>query len=211
MYASLSDLREEGVTPTMASDKRLTALLVEASAFIDHVTGWFFEPRLMVVRMDGRGSAQIEPPYPPIRLDELLISGTACPVDEDYLAVRGAPVEPGFDAPRLVLLHGVFPKGTDNIVGKGLWGYTEPNATPSGGTPASIRRAAMLLVLRWLPKLGDADAMAAKSQWRVIQEKTRDQSYRLAEPTEVASVFTTDPEIDLLLARYRRPSGLGAA
>ena len=69
----------------------------------------------------------------------------------------------------------------------------------------------MLLVLRWLAKLGDAEAMAAKSQWRVIQEKTRDQSYRLADPLVVESLFTTDPEIDLLLARYRKPPGLGAA
>jgi len=211
MYASVTDLRDEGVTPTMASDERLTALLVEASAFIDHVTGWFFEPRLMVVRMDGRGMPSIEPPYPPIRLDELLVAGTVYPLDDDFLTVRGAPVPPGFVAPRLTLTYGVFTWGYDNIVATGLWGYTEFNGTPYGGTPPAIRRAAMLLVLRWLSKLGDAEASAAKSQWRILEEKTRDQSYRLAAPAVVASTFTTDPEIDLLLARFRKPIGLGAA
>ncbi len=212
VYASLTDMRDEGVTPAMASDERLTALLAEASAFVDHVTGWFFEPRALVVRMDGRGTPSLEPPFPSIRLDELLIDDVQASLAVDDLAIRGAPVLPGFDAPRFTLLRGcTFPKGTDNVVASGLWGYTEPNGTATGGPPVAIRRAVMLLVMRWLPKLGDAEAAAAKSQWRVLEERTRDQSYRLAPLSGVGVLFTSDPEIDLLLARYRKPMGLGAA
>lgn len=210
MYASLADMRAEGVTPAQASDERLTALLVEASAFVDHVTGWFFEPRTMVLRMDGRGTPSLEPPVPPIRLDELLIDGVAASLAQDDIAIRGAPVLPGFDAPRLTLARSVFPKGTDNVVANGLWGYTEPDGTPTGATPPAIRRAVMLLVMRWLPLLGDAEATAAKSQWRILEERTRDQSYRLSPLSSVGVTFTSDPEIDLLLARYRKPIGLGA-
>ena len=163
MYASLADMRAEGVTPAQASDERLTALLVEASAFVDHVTGWFFEPRTMVLRMGGRGTPSLEPPVPPIRVDELLIEGVAASLAQDDVAIRGAPVLPGFEAPRFTLLRGcTFPRGTDNVVATGLWGYTEPDGTPTGGTPPAIRRAVMLLVMRWLPLLGDAEAAAAK-------------------------------------------------
>lgn len=211
MYASVVDMRDEGVTPAQASDERLTALLVEASAFVDHVTGWFFEPRTMVVRMDGRGTPSIEPPVPPIRVDELLVDGVAPSLAQDDIAIRGAPILPGFDGPRFTLLRGsTFPKGIDNIVVSGLWGYTEPDGTPTGATPPAIRRAVMLLVMRWLPLLGDAEAAAAKSQWRILEERTRDQSYRLSPLSSVGVTFTSDPEIDLLLARYRRPIGLGA-
>ncbi len=211
MYASVADMRDEGVTPAQASDERLTALLVEASAFVDHVTGWFFEPRTMVVRMDGRGTPSIEPPVPPIRVDELLVDGVAPSLAQDDIAIRGAPILPGFDGPRFTLLRGCsFPKGTDNVVASGLWGYTEPDGTPTGATPPAIRRAAMLLVMRWLPLLGDAEAAAAKSQWRILEERTRDQSYRLSPLSSVGVTFTSDPEIDLLLARYRKPIGLGA-
>ncbi len=210
MYASLADMRSEGVTPAMASDERLTALLTEASAFVDHVTGWFFEPRTMVLRMDGRGTPSLEPPVPPIRVDELQIDGVAASLAQDDIVIRGAPVSPGFDAPRFTLVRSAFPKGTDNIVVTGLWGYTEPDGTPTGATPPAIRRAVMLLVMRWLPLLGDAEAAAAKSQWRILEERTRDQSYRLSPLSSVGVTFTSDPEIDLLLARYRKPIGLGA-
>ncbi len=211
MYASLADMRSEGVTPAMASDERLTALLTEASAFVDHMTGWFFEPRTMVLRMDGRGKPSVEPPFPPIRVDELLIGGVAASLADDDIAIRGAPVLPGFDAPRFTLLRGcTFPKGSDNVVASGVWGYTEPDGTALGRTPVAIRRAAMLLVMRWLPLLGDAEAAAAKSQWRILEERTRDQSYRLSPLSGVGVTFTSDPEIDLLLARYRKPIGLGA-
>jgi hypothetical protein len=210
-YASLAKMRSEGVTPAMASDERLTALLTEASAFVDHVTGWFFEPRTMALRMDGRGTPSVEPPFPPIRVDELLIGCVAASLAEDDIVIRGAPVLPGFDAPRFTLLRGcTFPKGSDNVVASGVWGYTEPDGTALGRTPVAIRRAAMLLVMRWLPLLGDAEAAAAKSQWRILEERTRDQSYRLSPLSGVAVTFTSDPEIDLLLARYRKPIGLGA-
>jgi hypothetical protein len=173
VYASLADMRSEGVTPAMASDERLTALLTEASAFVDHVTGWFFEPRTMVLRMDGRGTPSVEPPYPPVRVDELVIGGVAASLADDDIAIRGAPVLPGFDAPRFTLLRGcTFPKGSDNVVASGVWGYTEPDGTALGRTPVAIRRAAMLLVMRWLPLLGDAEAAAAKSQWRILEERT---------------------------------------
>lgn len=65
MYATVQDLRDEGVTEAQASDMRLSLLIEEAGAAIDQITGWFFEPREMTVYMNGRGVPSIEPPYPP--------------------------------------------------------------------------------------------------------------------------------------------------
>ena len=212
MYATVDHLRDEGVTAAQASDDRLTALIDEASSFIDRVTGWFFEPRALSFRMDGRGAPSIEPPAPPIRVDRLAVEDTELSLDPDDLVVIGAPVQPGFDGPRFTLRHGrVFPRGQGNVEADGLWGYTEPNGTAEGRVPLAIRRACILLVLRWLSPLADGEgAEDARNRWRVIEERTRDQSYKL-DRVQQSGAFTGDPEIDGILARYRRPPEMGAA
>jgi hypothetical protein len=211
VYATVADLHAEGVIPAQASVARLKALLEEASRTIDRLTGWFFEPRAATYRLDGRGAPSLEPPAPPIRINRISVVGYNLPRDPEHLTVVGAPVQPGFDAPRLTLRHGRFPRGGANVIVRGLWGYTEPDGTPHGRTPLGIRRACILLVLRWLPLMGDADdAAEARDRWRIIAEKTRDQSYKLDRPGEPGPL-TGDPEIDRILARFRRPAGLGAA
>lgn len=211
MYASVADLRAEGVTPAAANDARLEALLGEASAFIDHVTGWFFEPRALTLRLDGRDTPTIQPPAPALRLDALLLDGARLSLDPDDLVIVGGPVAPGFDAPRITLRRGrVFARGAGNVEASGVWGYTEADGTPLGRTPLAIRRVAMQVAVRMLAKIADADGSSA-SAWRLIEERTRDQSYRLAAPVGLGVLFTGDPEIDQILARYRRPPGLGAA
>jgi hypothetical protein len=211
VYATVADLRAEGVDQAQASDARLEVLLEEASRTIDRLTGWFFEPRAVTYRMDGRGTPSLEPPAPPIRVNRLIVVGHNLPRDPEHLVVVGAPVEPGFDAPRLTLRHSCFPRGDANVIVRGLWGYTEPDGTPNGRTPRAIRRACILLVLRWLPLMGNTDdAAEARDRWRIIEEKTRDQSYKLDKPGDPGPL-TGDPEVDRILVHYRRPAGLGAA
>ena len=211
-YCELADLRAEGVTVAQATDERLAALIDEASRTIDRLTGWFFSPRLRTYRIDGRGTPSLEPPAPPIRIDALSLGGSAVSTDPDDLVVVGAPVQPGFDGPRLTLRHGRrFPKGRGNVEVEGLWGYTEDDGSPHGRTPLEIRRACMMLVLRALPPLGDADAAGeARSRWRLLEERTRDQSYRLDRDARPAPL-TGDPDVDAILGRYRRPPAMGAA
>ena len=212
MYATVDDLRAEGVTAAQATDDRLLALIDEATRSIDRVTGWFFEPRSLTLRLDGRGTPSLEPPVPPIELSRLAVDTTELSLDAEDLVIVGAPVAPGFDAPRITLTRGrVFPKGIGNVSAEGLWGYTEDDGSPHGRTPLEIRRACMLLVLRSMPLLGDEDAAGdARNRWRILEERTRDQSYKL---DRVSFFFndTATTEIDGILARYRRPPGMGAA
>ncbi len=212
MYATITDLRDEGVTESQASDARLTALIDEASRAIDRITGWFFEPRSITLRMDGRDSPSIEPQVPPIELSLLTIDGEEISLDPNDLIIIGAPVQLGFCSPRLTLCNEcVFPKGNGNVLATGIWGYTEEDGSPYGRTPLGIRRACMLLVMRNLPLLGNEDEAAdARNRWRVIEEKTRDQSYKL-DRLAAYSEYTGDPEIDRILMQYRRPAGMGAA
>ena len=134
-------------------------------------------------------------------------------LDPSELLIVGAPVQPGFDGPRFTRRHGrVFPRGHGNVVAEGLWGFTEDDGTPTGRTPPAIRRATMLLVLRSMAPLADDASFEARSRWRIIEERTRDQSYRLDPSKASASAsLTGDPEIDALLALYVRPTPLGAA
>lgn len=210
-YCSVADLRAEGVTEHQASDQRLGALIEEASRTIDHLTGWWFEPRWRRLHVDGRGTPSIEPPVPPIRLERILIYGYPLSFREEAFDVRGAPVRPGFDAPLIRRTRGLFPRVPASVELEGVFGYTEEDGTAFGRTPLQIRRACILLVIRLLPRLGDIDAVDdARNRWRVVAEKTRDQSYTLAPPRREGEL-TGDTAIDDILARYMRPAGLGAA
>lgn len=213
MYASVADLRAEGVTAAEASDARLELLLDEATHLIDRVTGWFFEPRQLTLRLSGRGAPSIELPVPPIRLDRLLLGDAELSLDPSELLIVGAPVHPCFDGPRFTRRHGrTFPRGHGNVVAEGLWGFTEDDGTPTGRTPLAIRRAAMLLVLRSMAPLADDASVEARSRFRIIEERTRDQSYRLDPARSAAAAsLTGDPEVDTLLAPYVRPTPIGAA
>jgi hypothetical protein len=212
MYASLADARAEGITVSQASDDRLRLLIDEASRSIDRMTGWFFEPRQMDVWLDGRGTPKIELPVHPIRLDRLVVHGTEWSTDPGHLVIVGSPIPATVPTPRLTLKQGAsFPRGYANILASGLWGLTEDDGSPTGRTPLDIRRACLLLVLLHLPLLADTDATAdARNRWRLVEERTRDQSYKLS-PAPNRLLISGDPEVDEILARYRRPAGLGAA
>lgn len=210
MYATATDMRAEGVGVAQASDARLALVLDEATQVIDRLTGWFFEPRLGGFRCHGRGSPTIELPVPAIRVDRVALEESGFSYPRDTLVVVGAPVLPGFDGPRISLRHGHFPRGYDNVTVEGLFGYTEPDGTPVGRTPPGIRRACILLALRNLPPLADEASVEARTRWRVIEERTRDQSYRLEAPQQSSAVLTGDPEIDLWLLPYVRPPRMGA-
>ena len=119
----------------------------------------------------------------------------------------------------LTLTRLAFPIGPQNIRITGVFGYTDADGSPLGDTPALLQHATKLLVLRELPTLTDCDGREdAQRRWRLLAEKTSEQSYRLAdlsgrEATAHVAVgaLTGDPEIDTILVQYMRPPALGAA
>lgn len=212
MYASVADLRAEGVTEAQASDERLAQLLEEASDYVDHETGWWFEPRVVELTLSGRGTPTLDLPVPPIRIATLAIDGEPLSVERDALVV-GAPVLARPVEPHLTLRSGVFPRARDNVVVSGVFGYTEPDGSAEGRTPLAIRRATMQLALRILPRLSDASAVSeTRDRWRIVEERVRDQTIKWAPiPAQVLATNAADPEIAEILRRYCRPPALGAA
>jgi hypothetical protein len=189
------------------SDDRLRVALADATALIDAVTGQFFEPRVLAIALRGRGAPTLWTPVPLIRLDALWIDGTLSSITADDVEIVGAPVIRGLDGPRVTRIGAVFPIASIRI--DGLWGYTEPDGTLLGATPRPIHHAALLLAARVFLAPTDEDG---RDRARIVEERTRDQSVRFAEPSvSLGPSLTGDAEIDRLLLTYLRPPGFGAA
>lgn len=246
-YASVSSLRREGVEPKDADDSRALELLVRASQYIERVTGRFFEPRALTIEADGKGRNSLLLDFPIIALESVAVDGWpwAAPasdaVDLDIVRVYnrhldGLTMPDDRSSPKLDFYRDVtdpisaaivsdwssmrWPRGQQNVRVAGAFGYTDPDGSPAGATPELLAHVTRLLVVRELGRLMDRDAREdAQRRWRILSERTRDQSYTLMGPgggagtaigTSLVGAFTGDPEIDSTLAMFIRPPDFGA-
>lgn len=123
----------------------------------------------------------------------------------DLLGVHATP------AGHLGLGSLVWLPGVQNVVIDGVFGYTDPDGSPTGKTPELIRHVTKLLVLREIPKMTDLTRREERQKrWRLVSERTRDQGYNL-EALRLHGSFTGDPEIDNILVAYQRPAQFGGA
>jgi hypothetical protein len=239
-YALVSDLRDEGVTVADASDARLERVIALASRYIERITARFFEPRAQTLALDGSGGRTLALGHPIIGVESVSIDTSPysrgdLPIDPSVLRVYNRHLTQGLllpddrDNPKIEFLHGsdmlgvrfeapqislssfVWPAGTQNITVRGVFGYTEPDGSPTGRTPELIRHVTKLLVTRELPRIADLDRREdVQKRWRLTSERTRDQSYNL-EALRLHGEFTGDPDIDNVLAAFVRPPDFGAA
>jgi hypothetical protein len=240
LYCLPSDMRAEGVLATggaAVSDQRLQLGIYLASQFIERITGRYFEPRALSLTLDGRGSKSVLLRDPIIGLASIEFASSLSmlenldPNANNYKVynrhLRGL-LNPDDRLNPRVELFGLedyplsmtletlrFPRGTQNVRLHGVFGYTEADGTPFGGTPILLRHVAKMLTLRHLPKLTDGDGRrAARDDWRVTEEKTREQSISYALFVSKGSsvgAITGDPEIDSILLLHMRPLNLGSA
>ncbi len=235
-YCSIQDIRDEGIDATVVSDTRLAKLIQLSSRYIDKVTGRFFEPRALTLLLDGRDSHDQLLDIPIIAIDKLevleqgvqgvpltglidpgnfrvynrhLTQGLTQPDDRESPKI--AFVREGLISRPLSGLTHFFPRGRQNIRLTGVFGYTDPNGSPTGETPLLISEVCKRLVVRQVPTLAEAeDREDAEKRYRILEEKTRFQSYKLG-PLHLQGALTGDPEIDNVLIQYKRPALLGAA
>lgn len=206
-YASVADLRAEGVPSTVANG-RLEYALDEVSALIDRVCGWWFEPRTMTLTVSGRGLRSLTLRIPPIEVTGLEVNGEEYSVDPADLKIIGDPLA----GPPCTLHHRVvIREGRDNVLVTGGFGFIERDALGVARTPRAVRRACILLALDRLPLITSAESDAARDQWRVVEEQTRDQRVRYSERSGAAGSLTGNLDADQLLAAYVRPPQFGAA
>src|SRR3990167_5390037 len=70
---TVENLRSEGVSESQASDDRLDALIVQATAFINRVTGQVFEAYEDTILFDGNGRALLHLPIFCAEVTEVLL------------------------------------------------------------------------------------------------------------------------------------------
>lgn len=232
MYATIADLRAEGVTEAAATNARIESLIALAGSYIERMTGRFFEPRPQTLRVDGTGGRVLPLGHPIISVDAVLVDSSPfspgdLPIDPGFYRVYNRHLTQGLllpddrDHPRIELVGGdepfpglgrlAWPRGQQNVEVRGVFGYTEPDGSPTGRTPELIRHVTKLLVLRELPLLTDTDRREdAQRRWRLTSERTRDQAYTL-DALRLTGAFTGDPEIDNVLFAFVRPADFGAA
>lgn len=234
-YVLVSDMRAEGVLSSKVSDAWLIKRIEEASAQIDRLTGRWFEPRYCEWRVDGTWKPVLHLEHPIVAIESATVFGEGLIDPDSYKVYnrhltglrepddRNAPklefyiTQPGLQGPVQPLAYPypistawltpkTWAKGTQNVTVKGLFGYTDPDGSPEGDTPSEIKRAVRLLVLRNLPKQARSqERFDALNQHRLTGERTREQSYTLAQGRAGTGAYTSDTEIDNIIEAYTRP------
>jgi len=232
-YGLVSDLRDEGLTTTQANDRRCLRALERASADIDRYTGRRFLAERKSIRVNGNDGDVLSLGEPVIGLSGITVEGftrvgsdVEWDVELDWLAVynrhlRGVLNPDDRENPKIAFRRSepsvsgdLFPRGTANVLLDGVFGYTDPSkGNPQGITPKPIRYCAMLLAMRSVFRVGSDDSEDVRNRHLITSERTADQSYSRAVPTNKKTVIgdlTGDPEIDSILEAYSRPFDIGA-
>lgn len=221
LYIDLQAVRDEGVTSVRASDAKVLQQIETWQAFVERATGNWFYPKAMTLDLDGRNTTVLQLPYP---IDAV----TSVFINEDFTTALDADEYKVYDGkgltdkderrnPRIKLVtteDSIF-TGTGQVVGRntvwevgeqnqrvvGTFGYVEPD----GSVPAPIEYALLKLVVRGSKKLGLYDAFPAGP---VVEEETDRHRVKYADPYIGSKMWPTtgDPEVDQILARYRRPT-----
>lgn len=235
-YISISDIRAEGISATVLPNARALSRIALAQKLVNQFTGRFFYPQFVDAALNGKRASAMLLAHPIIALEavrtnlgywnpyESVVEPDAVRVYNRHLTQnllhpddRDNPkVEFWSDQVLSVFYPGYFQegykfsRGTQNVELPGYYGYTDPDGSPFGVTPEPIRLATMLILKSYIATAGSSTFGPSPP---VIGEKTRDQSVTYANPWDAdssqASGFTGNPEIDSILALYRRPMHIG--
>ncbi len=192
MYATVPEIRAEGVTAEQASDAQLEIAIRRATALIDTLTGQWFEARDCTFRFDGPGAPTLFLKVPVISVREVKVGGQ--PIDPGQVVVYNSVQDRR--NPRLHYAPG-FPRGKGNVEVAGSFGYVEQD----GSTPEPIKYACRRIVVLNLASLADKDAQEERKRVRIVSETTDGHSYTLAREERPAGL-TGDPEVDSILAQF---------
>jgi hypothetical protein len=224
------------------TDAFLLGRIVLASRYVEKVTGRFFEPRYLGINADGKGGRMLLLDMPIVAIEDVLFETSpflpsSQTIDPDLIRVYSRHLSQGLtmpddrNDPKIELFHAsediaavaafpfaftrlIFPFGQQNIIVQGVFGYTDPDGSIQGSTPALICHVTKMLVMREVDKLTDVSKRDdAMKRFRIKSEKTREQSYTLEGlgAAKRYGLFTGDPDIDTILAMFIRPPKLGAA
>ncbi|MCK9568846.1 hypothetical protein M0R72_07895 [Candidatus Pacearchaeota archaeon] len=206
---TFDDLETEGIDAATYNRARAEALILDAEDVIEKITGRLFRKVDTSVYASGRDRDILLLPHPPIAITtvsevdnstsvEVLteIPSTAYAQESDLLT------EVALRNPKLKRFDAYWSKGDRNYKVTGSFGFVfAMGTTPETySAPRMIKRAAVLIVAKYLPKT--VDRVGTIGAGRIIQESLKGYSYTLSEAA--ASGHFNDPEIDGILMGYRR-------
>lgn len=201
-YCTIQDIRDEGYSLAEYPDARVTAMIDLASAYIDKITGRFFEPRSITMELDGKGKKDLRLPDPPISLTTVTIEwddGTSEEVAATDYKIR-MPVYPeSRHRPVLRCLEGTWPEGA-NIKIEGSFGFVD-DIGGTNATPELVKRACIVLTAAALPTVAELGSSGGE----VISETLDDFTYRLSEGVETSVL--SGPEVVAVVNAFRRLKG----
>lgn len=229
---SLADLyvTPEDVWTTIGGNARakydrdyITLRIQAVQQYVERITGWFFNVRRMVVKLDGTGTELLVLPLPlvgqpdeiaylganntyePVAVSNFQIYNRYQPDDRMYPRIKVAMAERQNLFQR-VTLSDVFPKGHQNIRITGRWGFVERDGT----TPAPILQCMMMLIMDILHPFGSAAERRRLRTRRVNEETSSNHRYQLQRVITDLDL-SGNPEVDQILAKYIRPPEVDSA
>jgi hypothetical protein len=236
-YCKIQDIRDQGFLAPAYPDVAVERGIATATDLIERICRQWFEPRFTRKRLDGRGHDRLFLDIPICTIMQGLtdsapfVPGTDLAVANRHLTL-GQLAPDDRANPMVAFGYGElssfyeraysfsqYGTGRQNVDLVGVFGYTElgpgdevgeysPQVPLSyGGTPAAIRRACMLLTIRFMQTLASGGGEEFIARGRVISESTRDQSYSLASPggDDGSYGLTGDTEVDNLLMLFPPP------
>lgn len=232
-YINVKAVRDAGVTPKRASKEDIEAAIATWTAFIDRITGQWFESRALTVQLDGTDTDTLFLPVPVITLTSLHINGdfvNAVAATDFRLYNRAFPDDRRNPRVKLItndrfqdvftppVLRGrgpafMFGKQNQQLIGN--WGFVETDGT----TPLLIQRALLKLAVKQLSsgslaRGGGSLTGSSGPAGPLILESTDGHTQQwgnLVRPTlSPGSIGVTgDPEVDEILKMYKRPIKIG--
>jgi len=236
-YVSSKQLQSWGFAQTVPE---LQDLINRTSRRVELITGRFFEPRFLDMRLSARSGRTITLGIPIIALESITVEVagvdlsnlfTSVPIDNTLYQVFNRHLDgvtrpfDDRDDPKIQFIDVfstndatlpkpsyVFPKGIQNAHILGVFGYTDPDGSPAGETPVLLAKAVAMLVAQ--AAVSPISSVGGGSGGGLIKSaKTRDQSVTYFGPTEGGGANLTgtgNRELDDILIQLSAPAQLGA-
>ncbi len=220
-YCTIAEVRAEGLVAADAADARVTATIALAGAYIDKMTGQFFEKTREVVKLDGNGTDVLQLPVPIVggAIDDVIhtitVWDSSITVDVDNITLynQSGRTKDDRNNPKIVFvgstgtwLTSVWSRGDLNIEIDAEWGYVDWDGSVTWTTPVLIKDVCLALVMREYGLKTDAYFLGDKNAYRIKRESTRGREveYEGLSDLNLTGNLTGDPAIDSVLASFRR-------
>lgn len=213
---------------TVPDDSTLTQILTRSVSMFEQATHRWFYPASGVLKVAGTDTPRLFLGPPIVSAEQVDDGGiTAIRIDDDdedidptlYVCNDGAGIDdedprqnPYVDyrvaetgsawnkPPNYTGRTAIWPWGVKNVSVTGTFGYVEADGT----TPELVLHALARICVMQSGSNDDPGAIFDRRAGGLISETTRDRGYTMAAGA-VGGGLTLDREIDMIIARYRRP------